>query len=152
MAYTDPLLALSDALYGVLAMDSTLGTLAPGGVWFDVPQVTPATQFPFVWLELRVDQHFGGYSSQPGRGSRPGVHLRVHVFQSDYGTVRDAQLAMAQIVTLLWSGSLTAEGYTVISGQPMPEPEQMQFADEELSGIKVKELVLLADYVLEEAA
>jgi hypothetical protein len=150
MPYVDPLLSLSDALYRVLALDSTLGGLLPGGVWFDVP---PNPSFPFAWLELRNDQAFGGFHSRPGRGGRPGLQLRVHVFQSDGGTVRDAQLAMARIVELLWSDTpLTADGYTVISGTPLPEPELFRFNDEELRGLKVHELVLLTDYVLEAVA
>lgn len=154
MASADPLLAMMDALYGVLALDDALLALAPGGVHSDVPDVTTAFPFPFVWLELRKDRELGGFGTQPGRRSVPGVHLRVHVFQSDYGTTRDAQLVMARIVDLLWNdgAALAAEGYVVYGGKPLPDAEEILLADQELRGVKVKELVLLTDYVIEEAA
>jgi hypothetical protein len=155
MAYTDPLLALGDALYGVLALDTTLEGLAPGGVFFDVPQITQATVFPFIWLDLRHDENFHGFGAQPGRKSRPQVQLRVHVYQSDYGTARDAELVMARIVDLLWNDAeaLVVSGYLVYcNGKPMPQAEEFQFNDEELLGIKVKEFVLQTNYLLEEAA
>lgn len=150
MAYTDPLLAMSDALYGVLAMDSTLSTLAPGGVYFDVPQ---NPQFPFIWLELVHERNWTGYNAKPGRGSRPEVQLRVHVFQSDYGTAREAQLVVQRIVDLLWNDAalLTADGFEVFCGQPLPELTEVQLRDQVLDGVKVKEFVLLTNYIIEEA-
>lgn len=151
MAYVDPLLAMSDALYGVLALDDGLIALAVGGVHFDVPQ---NPDFPMIWLELQHDKNFGGYGSQPGRGARPGVHLRVHVFQSDYGTAREAQLVMAAVVDLLWNDGapLQVDGYVVYGGKPLPEIEEIMLSDQELRSVKVKELVLLTDYIIEEAA
>jgi hypothetical protein len=60
---------------------------------------------------------------------------------------------MARVVELLWNDTpLTADGYEVISGAPMPEPNQFRFTDEELRGIKVQESVLETDYVLEATA
>jgi len=149
MAYTDPLLAMSDALYDALALDSTLSTLAAGGVHFDVPQ---DPSFPLVYLRVQHDRTFSGYNAQPGRKSRPGIFLRVHVFQSDYGTIREAQQVMSRIVDLLWNDAdpLTANGYEVFCGRPLPEVEELTFEDEELRGIKVKELVLQTSYILEE--
>jgi len=150
MSYTDPLLAMSDALYGLLATDSTLVSLAPGGVFFDVPQ-NPT--FPLVYLRVQHDSDRSGFSAKPGRRSRPGVQLRVHVFQSDYGTVRQAQQAMARVVDVLFSNALAVTGYDVFcDGQPLPDITELPFEDEQLNGIKVKELVLTARYLLEEAA
>lgn len=151
MAYTDPLLAMGDALYGLLAVDATLLGLASGGVHMDVPQ---DPNFPFVWIELRTDSDHSGFGSQPGRRSRPGIHLRVHVFQSEYGTVRDAQIVMGRVVDLLWNDQalLTADGYEVFCGKPMPRADEILLADEILRGQKVQELVLMTDYIIEEAA
>lgn len=155
MAYTDPLLAISDALYGVLAFDSTLQALAPGGVYFDVPQINQATVFPFVWLEPRQNQTFTGFGAQPGRKSRPGIQLRVHIFQSDYGTVRESQLAMQRIAELLWNDAapLDVSGYIVYcDGKPLPVVEEFPFfVVETIAGLTVKELVLQTNYMLEEA-
>ncbi len=150
MAYTDPLLAMSDALYGLLANDSTLISLAPGLVWFDIPQ-NPT--FPLVYLRVQNDRDATGFSAKPGYGSRPQMQVRVHVFQSDYGTVRAAQLVLARVVDLLWTSNLTVAGYEVFcNGQPLPVVTEFPFEDEELNSIKVKELVLQTRYQLEEAA
>lgn len=146
------LLALGDALYRVFSLDATLLALARGGVHMDLP---PQVDFPVVWIELQQDKEHGGFGSQPGRKNKPGVNVRVHVFQSDGGTLRQSQLVMARVIELLWNDAapLSVEGYAVrFSGKPAPDPQLFQFADQELRGQKVKESVLMADYFLEKAA
>jgi hypothetical protein len=151
MAYVLPLLAVGDAVYG-LFQDATLQALVPGGVHSDVP--AGDNLYPFLWIELLQQANYGGLGTRPGRGSMPGVTLRLHVFQGDYGTMRDAQVVMARAIALLFDDTLplVVEGYTVASGQPLPEIETIPLADEELNGVKVKELVTNIELIVQEAA
>lgn len=146
------LLAIGDALYALLALDSTLLALAPGGVHADI-RANPSG-WPLVWFELQQDQSYDGFGSQPGRKHKPGINLRVHVYQSEGGTLRASQLVMARVIDLLWNDAspLTVAGYEVYCGTPLPDARTFQFADQELRGFKVKESVLMADYILEKAA
>ncbi len=148
---SNPLLAMGDALYARLAFDTTLLALATGGVFLDI-QNNPT--FPCVWIELQQDQSFDGFGSQPGRRNKPGINLRVHVYQSEGGSLRNSQQVMARVIDLLWNDAapLTVVGYEVYCGKPLPDARSFQFADQELRGFKVKEAVLMADYILEKAA
>jgi hypothetical protein len=148
MSSLTALQAMGDALYGVLAFDATLLASATGGVFMDVPS---SPSFPLVWVELQQDREHGGFGSMPGRLDKPGIELRLHVYQSEGGTLRTAQVIMARLVALVWNDSapLSPVGYTVISGKPLPNAQTFQLSDQELRGFKVKETVLMADYVLE---
>lgn len=140
---------LGDAIFGAIGFDATLLALATGGVFLDIP---PNPTFPLVWIELQQDQEHGGFGSQPGRKNKPGVNARVHVFQSNGGSLRDSQMVMARVIDLLWNDAapLVVSGYEVYcSGTPLPDARTFQFADQELRGFKVKEAVLMADYMLE---
>jgi len=150
MAYVLPLTAAGDAVYA-LFQDAALQALALGGVHSDVP---PDPTFPFLWFEVLHGSNYGGLGTRPGRGSMPGLQLRLHVFQGDYGTMRDAQVVMTRAIALLFDDSvpLVVENYTVCSGQPLPEIETIPLADESLNGVKVKELVTTLDLILQEAA
>ena len=150
MTYVLPLLAVGDAVYAVM-QDAALAALATGGVFSDVPE---SPEFPFLWIELLQNGNYGGLGTRPGRGSIPGVTIRLHVFQSNYGTARDAQIVMARAIALLFDDAapLVVEGYTVCSGQPLPEVETIPLDDQELNGVKVKELVSNIDLIVEEAA
>jgi hypothetical protein len=152
MAYVLPLTAVSDAVYA-LFQDAQLAALATGGVFSDVP---PDPAYPFLWFEVLHQTNYGGLGTKPGRGSMPGVTLRLHVFQSDYGLMRDAQVVMARAIQLLFpadnSVPLTLEGYTLASGSPLPEIETIPLPDEELNGVKVQELVTNIDLIVEEIA
>ena len=114
MAYQLPLTAVGDAAYALFIMDPELAALATGGIYTDVPQ---SPSYPFLWLEVLHQQNYGGLGTQPGRGAMPGVTLRLHVFQSDYGTMRDAQIVMARAIALLFPeegvSPLVLEGYTL---------------------------------------
>jgi hypothetical protein len=144
-----PLTALGDAVYALLLTDEALGALVPGGVQTDVPS---DPQYPFLWFELLHQANYGGLGTRPGQGSMPGITLRIHVFQSNYGTMRDAQIVMARAIELLFTVPLVVEGYTVCSGIPLPEIETIPLPDELLAGVVVKELVTNLDLVLEEVA
>jgi hypothetical protein len=147
MPYIFPLTAVGDAVYA-LFQDAALTALTPGGVHTDVP---PDPSYPFLWFELRHDGNHGGLGTRPGRGSVPEVLVRLHVFQSEYGTMRDAQGVMARAIELLFEGPpLVVDGYTVCSGIPLPEIETIPLPDEELNGIKVLELVTNTTLIVEE--
>jgi hypothetical protein len=149
MAYLHPLTAVGDALYA-LFQDAALSTLATGGVYSDIP---PNPTYPLLWIELQQQANYGGLGTRPGRGSVPGLTLRLHVFQSDYGTMRDAQIVMARAIELLYDGPpLVVQGYTVCGAAPLSEVETIPLPDEEINGVKVHELVSIVDLIVEEVA
>jgi len=148
MAYIFPLTAVGDAVYA-LFQDAALYALALGGVQSDVPE---SPDYPFLWIELLHQANYGGLGTRPGLGSVPGITLRLHVFQSNNGTMRDAQAVMARAIELLFTTPLVVEGYTVCSGIPLPEIETIPLADEELNGVKVKELITNVDLIVQEIA
>jgi hypothetical protein len=148
MAYVFPLTAVGDAVYA-LFQDATLQALVPGGVQSDVP---PDPRFPFLWFELIHGSNYGGLGTRPGQGSVPGINLRLHVFQGDYGTRREAEIVMARPIELLFTTPLVVDGYIVCSGIPMSEIESLWLTDEELNGVKVHELVTSLDLIVQEGA
>lgn len=149
MTYVLPLTAVGDAVYAVFVADATLSGLATGGIYSDIPQ---DPTFPLLWIELLHQANYGGLGTQPGTKSMPGLTLRLHVFQGEYGTMRDATVVMARAITVLYTTALEVTGYTVCSGRPLSEIESIQLPDEELAGNKVHELVTNIDLLVEEAA
>lgn len=152
MAYILPLTAVADAVYA-LFQDPTLAAMVPMGVQTDIPPGDK--QYPLLWFEVLHQTNYGGLGTQPGRGSMPGVTLRLHVFQSEYGTIRDSQLVMARAIALLFPtddnvAALTLEGYTLCSNRPLPDIETIPLPFEELNGVKVSELVTNIDLIVEE--
>lgn len=150
MPYILPLTAVADAVYA-LFQDAQLQILAIGGVHTDVPQ-NPT--FPFLWCEVLHDKNYGGLGTKPGRGSMPGVTLRLHVFVGEYGTAREGQIVMARAIQLLFpaddSVPLVMDGYTLCSGGPMPDVESIPLSFEELNGVKTQELVENVELIVEE--
>ncbi len=146
MAYVFPLTAVGDAVYA-LFQDAALTALVPGGVQSDVPE---SPSYPFLWIELLHNANYGGLGTRPGQGSVPGINLRLHVFQGQYGTARDAQAVTARAVELLFTTALVVEGFTVCSDRPLAEIETIPLADQELNGVKVQELVTNVDLVVQE--
>lgn len=152
MAYQLPLTAVGDAVYA-LFQDQALQDLTGGRVYTDIPE---GPSFPFLWFEVLHQSNSGGLGTKPGRGSMPGVTLRLHVFVGDYGTARDGQVVMARAIQLLFplddSTPLVMDGYTLASGQPLPEIETIPLPFEELNGVRVQELVTNIDLLVEETA
>jgi hypothetical protein len=151
MAYQLPLTAVGDAAYA-LFQDATLQQLASGGVFTDVPE---SPSYPFLWFEVLHEANEGGLGTQPGRGSMPHVTLRLHLFQGEGGALRDAQVAMARAIQLLFPAgdatpALALDGYTLCSNRPLPEIQTIPLPFEELNGVKVQELVTNVDLILEE--
>jgi hypothetical protein len=148
MTYVLPLTAVGDAVYALLGGDATLVGLTPGGI---VSDIVPGDHlYPMLWFELLHTTNYGGLGTKPGQGSMPGLNLRLHVFQSDYGTMRDAQAVAARAIELLFTTPLQVEGYRVCSNFPLPNVESIPLVDEILAGIVVKELVINLDLIVEE--
>lgn len=150
MPYTVPLTAIADGVYA-LFQDATLLALATGGVHTDIPPGDKT--YPLLWFEVLHQGNQGGLGTKPGRGSMPVCTLRLHVFQSEYGTARDAQLMMAKAIELVFiPGAIALTGYTLAGNEPLPEIETIPLPFEELGGVKVSELVTNIDLIVEEIA
>ena len=122
---------VSAAVYSTLNV-SALTTLAPGGVCDDVAQ---STGYPFVLYEVS-ERHLGGLGTKPGTNRLMEVDLRLHVF-SQYRGFIEGQQVMAKAIELLKD----APAVTGYSSWAIFHDETIPLGDEEVSGIKVKELV-----------
>ena len=150
-AYISPLTAVGDAVYGALVADATLAGLVPGGVQTDVPE-NPA--YVFLWIELLEDDQHGGFGTRPGHGAMPGLELRLHAFQGQYGTMRDAQVAIARAIEVVTAADGTGAPTLAVDGYKVDQvvyEQTIQLPDEELNGVKVKELVARLRLIVEEA-
>jgi len=128
--------ALSPVSAGVFAVlnVAALTALAPGGVGDDVAQ---GTGYPFVLVEVN-EKALGGFGTKPGLGMLPEIDLRVHVF-STYQGWSEAQAVMGKVIELLRDPP-TVTGY---ASWAIFHDQTMALADEEIAGMKVKELVAL---------
>lgn len=122
---------VSAAVYGVLQADATLGAMI-AGVGDDIRQ---ATAFPYVWFEVRERERRGF-----GTGTLPEVELRVHCFSS-YRGAKEAQDIIDRVVVLLKDQPLTISGFTHC-GRVFYD-ESVLLPDEDVNGVKVRELVAL---------
>jgi hypothetical protein len=139
-----PLAPVGDAVVHALGQDGTLATLAPGGVSTDVPE-NPT--FPFIWVEVLQMGDLGGFGTAPGRGAVPDVTVRLHVFQGDHGTLRQAQGVVARAIAVLADPPLVAS-YGRIG---IFHESTIPLADQELRGVKVFEVVAQFRLLIEEA-
>lgn len=121
---------VSVAVYGVLSVDATMITLVGTRIYDDVPQ---GVTYPCVFYSVR-EKDVRGF----GTGGLPEVSLLVSVF-STYQGMSEAQAIMARVIALLKDASLTATGYTQ-AGKAFYD-ETLAFADVEVNGVKVRELV-----------
>ena len=139
MAY----LALSPVSVGIYtALNvAALTTLAPGGIVDDVAQ---GTSFPFVWYEVRESRDVRGF----GTGGLPEIELRVHTF-SQYEGMKEAQAINQKVIELLRDQAITVTGYDQ-AGLCFYD-ETVPLPDEELNGVKVKELVSFFRIYVEES-
>lgn len=130
--------AVSAAVFArlnVAAMKSAYptGAGATGGVT-DNPL---AGTFPFLWYEVREDP-----ASHRGLGVGPSllrVELRLHAF-CQYPGMREAQRIIAGAAALLMppAALLTVSGF---SHRSVLDYDAVPLANEELNGVKVRELV-----------
>lgn len=129
---------VSVAVFGLLNV-AALTSLAPGGVTDDPQQ---GITFPFVWYEVSERE-------QRGFGTRglPEVELRVHVF-STYEGMKEAQTITAKVIELLRDQALTVTGYTHC-GHVFYD-ETVLLPNEELNGVKVREIVSMFRIYVEE--
>lgn len=121
---------VSAAVYGVLSGDSTLSTAVGGRIYDDVRQ---GATFPYVWYEAR-EREARGF----GTGTLPEVEVRVHVF-SAYRGAKEAQDILDRVIVLLRDTSLTVAGFDHC-GKVIYE-ETVPVTDEDVNGVKVRELV-----------
>jgi hypothetical protein len=113
---------------------AALTALAPGGVCDDVAQ---STGYPFVLFAVN-EKALGGFGTKPGLGTLPEIDLRVHVFSTFQGW-SDAQAVMGKAIELL-KDPPTVTGY---GSWAIFHDQTIALADQEIAGVKVKELVAL---------
>lgn len=123
---------VSAAVYGVLSGDATLVALVGGRIYDDVRQ---APAYPYLWYEVR-ERDVRGF----GDGALPEVELRLHAF-SVYRGAKEAQDILNRCLTLLKDQSLTVSGFTQ-AGRVVYD-ETVALPDEDVNGVKVRELVAL---------
>lgn len=128
--------ALSPVSAGVYTALNVAGltALAPGGVHDDLPQ---NTAFPCVLFDVD-DYREGGFGTKPGVKQLSRIDLRVHVF-SKFAGMSEAQSVMNKVLQLL-ADAPTVSGY---SSWAIFHDETVNLGDQELAGVKVKELVAL---------
>lgn len=124
---------VSVGLFTVLNV-AALTALAPGGVGDDIAQ---STGYPFVLFEVH-EKALGGFGTKPGLKTLPEIDLRVHVF-SAYQGWSEAQGVMGKVIELLATPP-TVTGY---SSWAIFHDATITLADQEVAGVKVKELVAL---------
>jgi len=122
---------VSAAVYTTLNVAALLA-LAPGGVCDDVAQ---RTGYPFVLFDVHEHRE-GGFGTKPGLGTLPEVDLRVHVF-SQFQGFSEAQAVMGKAIELLRDPP-TVSGY---SSWAIFHDDTLALGDEQIAGVKVKELV-----------
>ena len=89
----------------------------------------------------------------PRLTSMPALELRLHAYQSNYGTARDAQIALARAIELIatvdnsGAPTLTVDGYSVWL---MAYEQMIPLQNEELNGVKVLEHVARFRIIVEE--
>jgi hypothetical protein len=124
-----------------LLQDSQLQALTPGGWHDDAPQAVQAT---YGWYELRARQERG-----MGTGTLPEIELRAHVF-SRYEGLQEARAAIARLEEVLGDAALPAMSGFEQCGRIFWD-ETVSPLDEEINGVKVKELVAFFRIYLEAA-
>jgi len=141
-----PLGPVSACFYGLLSSDQALNTLLAGGVRTDVPE---SPQFDFLWIEVLESQQFGGLGTKPGVGALPEVEIRLHVF-SAYAGATNAHAAIARAIALVSATDvLVVNGYKVAGQEPFHDAT-LPLHDQELNGVKCRELVSMHRLYVEE--
>ena len=123
---------VSAAVYGVLSGDATLSALVGGRIYDDVRQ---AATYPYLWYEVR-ERDVRGF----GDGALPEVEVRLHAFSS-YRGAKETQDILNRCLTLLKDQPLTVSGFTQ-AGRVVYD-ETVTLPDEDINGVKVRELVAL---------
>lgn len=124
--------AIQTAIYGVLTSDSSLMTLATGGVHNDVPD---GQRFPHVLISRATEtawHTFGGAATGLGWKNI----IRIHVY-SRYQGDREALDIHERIVSLLNFQPMAVSGW----GSCSVEYEQMRMMVEDLEKIETRHLV-----------
>lgn len=123
---------IQTAMYAVLSADSTLQSLATGGIHNDIPD---GQAFPHVLISRAVETPWhtmGGASA--GLGWKDLI--RIHVY-SRYQGDKEAMEIHERIVALLNYQTLSVTGYTTA----ICEYEQMRLLVEDINKIETRHLV-----------
>ena len=131
---------VSQGIYAALNVSALTGLLA-GGVHDDVPQ---APSYPFVQYEVQLERDLGGF----GTKALPQLEIRVHVF-SQYAGWQEAETILAAAETLLHHETPAVTGYATWYCRAQVERPAVKLDDQELNGVKVKELVGFFDLYVE---
>ena len=129
---------VSAAVFEVL-QDSQLQAQVTGGWHDDVPQ---NFTLPFGWYEVK-ERDVRGF----GTGGMMEIDLRLHVF-SEYGGMAQAQEGVRLAIRVFRDQGLNMVGWNM-AGRIFFD-ETLPFADEELNGVKVHEVVALLRFYVEE--
>jgi hypothetical protein len=126
--------ALSPVSVGIFAVLNVAGltALATGGVCDDVAQ---NTGYPFVLYEVH-ERAIGGFGTKPGTKQLAEIDLMVHVF-SQFQGMSEAQSVMDKVIELLKD----APAVTGYSSWAIFHDETLNLGDQDVGGVKVKELV-----------
>ncbi len=122
---------VSAAIYSTLNV-SALTTLAPGGVGDDIAQLTSR---PSLLYEVQ-ERNLGGLGQKPGTGRTMEIDIRLHVFSEAQGFIEAQQIMAVAIGLLRDAPAVTGYGSWAIF-----HDDTIPLADEEIAGVKVKELV-----------
>lgn len=123
---------VSVAVYTALNV-SAVTSLAPGGVFDDVPE---GVTFPCVLFSVTETRQLGGFGTKPGVGNLPEVRVRVYVYTQGIG-FKTAQAVMDQaLLALADPPAVTGFGsWAIFHDSTTPLTDQI------LAGQKVQELV-----------
>jgi hypothetical protein len=133
VTYASPLTAVGEALYALFQDATLVGLLGTTGAVSDVPQ---DPRYPFLWFEVLEPQQFGGFGTKPGLGTLPELEIRLHAF-SQFGGMAECQAILARAIALL-ADPPALSGY---ASWAIFHDATLPIGDEELNGVKVKELV-----------
>lgn len=126
-------LALSPVSVGVYTALNVAGltALVSSRIYDDLPQ---APSYPCVWYEVQEENQHGYGTS----GDVPQISLLVHVF-STYAGMAEAQTIAQKVIELLKHQAISVSGYTQ-AGRVFYD-ETVSLPEEEIEGVKVRELV-----------
>lgn len=135
---------VSAAVYSVLSGAAAVTALVSTRIYDDVPQTVAESLFPFLWYEVR-EQNLGTLGTHNGPLE---VELRVHAF-STYRGAKQAQEIIDAVIGALKHTALTVSGFNHC-GRVFYD-ETVLLPDEDVNGIKCRELVALFRIYVEAA-
>lgn len=129
---------VTEAIFGLL-QDATLQAAVGGRLFDDLPQ---GVTRPCVLVEIFNEQNIRGMGTTGPRE----LEVRTHVF-SDLGSLSEAKSIDAQIVALMDLSVLAPTGFQACG--TTWHHESVPLANQELSGVKVHEVVSIFTLTVE---